>query len=144
MIKLIVFFACLASTNVFADQKYNFEMNGSFKESTKILPDKSSFSSLQTVGAFSDSLGNIGKYECNGVREALNNGKLININVLCEINDKDLDKFWMKARRDTNKLGGVGTYHVIEGTGKFKNLIGTKCKYAVTFVSEIIFIKAVC
>ena len=95
MKKLLFYFTILLSLPIFADQKYKFELNGSFTESIKSLPDKSTFSSLKTFGAFSDSLGNIGKYECNGVREALKNGKLINLNILCEIKDKDLDQFWM-------------------------------------------------
>ena len=42
----------IVSLLVFASQKYLFELNGSFKETTKKLPDKSSFSSLNTFGAF--------------------------------------------------------------------------------------------
>ena len=64
------------SLSVFAGQKYEFELNGSFKEITKTLPDKSSFSSLNTFGAFSDNRGNIGKYECDGIREAFKNGDI--------------------------------------------------------------------
>ena len=112
MKKFLLFFIITFPLSVFASQKYEFELNGSFKENTKKLPDKSSFSSLNTFGAFSDNRGNIGKYECDGIREAFKNGKLINLNILCEINDKDYDKFWMKAERDTDKSGGVGTYPV--------------------------------
>ena len=126
MKKFLLFFIMTVSLSVFANQKYEFELNGSFKETTKLLPDKSSFSSLNTFGAFSDNRGNIGKYECDGIREAFKNGKLINLNILCEINDKDYEKFWMKAERDTDKSGGVGTYHIIEGTGKYKEVIGKK------------------
>ena len=107
MKKTLFFLIMSISFSVFASQKYEFELNGSFKEITKTLPDKSSFSSLNTFGAFSDNRGNIGKYECDGIREAFKSGKLINLNILCEINDKDYDKFWMKAERDTDKSGGV-------------------------------------
>ena len=144
MKKILGFLIFIFSISIFANQKYEFEMNGSFKETTKLLPDKSSFSSINTFGAFSDNQGNIGKYECDGIREAHENGKLINLNVLCEINDKDYDKFWMKAERDTDKSGGVGTYHIIEGIGKYKEVIGKKCTYAITFFDEIVFIKAIC
>ena len=144
MKKFLFFLIINFSLSVFANQKYEFEMNGSFKEITKFLPDKSSFSSLNTIGAFSDNRGKIGKYECDGIREAHENDMLINLNILCEINDKDYDKFWMKAERNTDKSGGVGTYHIIEGTGKYKKVIGLKCTYAVTFFNEIIFIKAIC
>ena len=144
MKKILGFLIFIFSISIFANQKYEFELNGSFKETTKLLPDKSSFSSLNTFGAFSDNRGNIGKYECDGIREAYENGKLINLNILCEINDKDYDKFWMKAERDTDKSGGVGTYHIIEATGKYKEVIGKKCTYAITFFNEIVFIKAIC
>ena len=144
MKKFLFFLIMTISLSVFASQKYEFELNGSFKEVTKMLPDKSSISSLNTFGAFSDNRGNIGKYECDGIREAFKNGKLINLNILCEINDKDYDKFWMKAERATDKSGGVGTYHIIADTGKYKEVIGNKFIYAVTFFDEIVFIKAIC
>jgi hypothetical protein len=44
---------------------------------------------------------------------------LIKLNILCEINDKNYDKFWMIAERDTDKSGRVGIYFV-EGIEKFK------------------------
>ena len=144
MKKLLIIYIILFVKFAESGQKYLFELNGSFTESIKLLPDKSSFSSIKTYGAFSDNLGNIGKYDCDGVRESQKNGKLINLNILCEIVDKDLDKFWIKATRETDKAGGVGTYYILEGTGKFRKIIGKKCTYAVTFFNEIIFIKAVC
>ena len=48
----------------------------------------------------------------------------------------------MKAERDTDKSGGVGTYHIIEGTGKYKSN-RKKCTYVVTFWWDS-FIKAIC
>ncbi len=144
MKKFLFFMIMTVHLSVFASQKYEFELNGSFKEITKTLPDKSSFSSLNTFGAFSDNRGNKGKYECDRIREAFKNGKFINLNILCEINDKDYDKFWMKAERDTDKSGGVGTNHIIEGTGKYKEVIGKKYTYAITFFDEIVFIRAIC
>ncbi|MDA9558390.1 hypothetical protein N9R86_00280 [Alphaproteobacteria bacterium] len=138
----IIFF--LTHNNIIAESMYKFEFNGNFTENTVLLSDKSSFSSLKSFGAFSDNQGNIGKYQCNGVREASSNGKLIDINVLCEVTDKGLDKIWMKAKRVTDKSGGVGNYHIIDTTGKFKNLKGKICAYAVTFFNEIIFVKAGC
>ena len=128
----------------FSESTYKFELNGNFTENTVLLSDKSTFSSIKSFGAFSDNQGNIGKYQCNGVREATSKGKLIDINVLCAVTDKGLDKFWFKAKRSTDKSGGVGTYHIIDTTGKFKNLKGKICAYAVTFFNEIIFVKAGC
>ena len=129
---------------ILAEDIYKFEFNGNFTENTVTLSDKSTFSSLKSFGAFSDNQGNIGKYECNGIREAASNGKLIDINVLCEVTDKGLDKIWMKAKRITDKSGGVGSYYIIDTSGKFKKLEGKTCTYAVAFFNEIIFIKAVC
>ena len=140
------FFLCflIFVKTILAEEVYKFEFNGNFTENTVTLSDKSTFSSLNSYGAFSDNKGNIGKYECNGVREATNKGKLIDINVLCEVTDKDMDKLWMKAKRVTDKSGGVGSYYIIDTTGKFKILEGKFCAYAVTFFNEIIFVKAVC
>ena len=90
----------------FSESIYKFELNGNFTENTVLLSDKSTFSSLKSFGAFSDNQGNIGKYQCNGIREATSKGKLIDINVLCEVTDKGLDKIWMKAKRITDKSGG--------------------------------------
>ena len=115
--------------HAFSESIYKFELNGNFTENTVLLSDKSTFSSLKSFGAFSDNQGNIGKYQCNGIREATSKGKLIDINVLCEVTDKS---------------GGVGSYHIIDTTGKFKKLKGKTCAYAVTFFSEIIFVKAAC
>jgi len=142
--KLLLVFIFLLLNPLLCEEKYKFEFNGSFKEKTKLLGDDSTFSYINTFGAFSDNQGNIGKYECDGIREASNIGKLINLNVLCEIIDKDLDKMWLKAKRETDREGGIGEYFIIDATGKFTNKIGTKCTYAVTFFNEIIFIKAVC
>ena len=140
---LLVFFTFIVKSAL-AESTYKFELNGNFTENTVLLSDKSTFSSLKSMGAFSDNQGNIGSYQCNGVREATSKGKLIDINVLCEVTDKALDKFWMKAKRVTDKSGGVGSYYIIDTTGKFKKIEGKTCAYAVTFFNEIIFVKAVC
>lgn len=140
---LFIFFFIIFNP-VFSESIYKFELNGNFTENTITLSDESTFSNIKTFGAFSDNQGNIGKYECNGIREATNKGKLIDINVLCEVTDKSLDKFWIKAKRITDKSGGVGSYYIIDTTGKFKTIEGKTCAYAVTFFNEIIFIKAVC
>ena len=50
----------------------------------------------------------------------------------------------MKAKRITDKSGGVGNYYLIDTTGKYKKIEGKTCAYAVTFFNEIIFVKAVC
>ena len=64
--------------------------------------------------------------------------------MLCEVTDKDMNKIWMKAKRITDKSGGVGSYHIIDTKGKFKMIEVKACVYAVTFFNEIIFVKAVC
>ena len=63
MKRFLFFLIMTFSLSVFAGQKYKFELSGGFKEITNKLPDKSSFSSLNTYGALSDNRGNIGKYE---------------------------------------------------------------------------------
>ena len=66
---LLVFFTFIVKSAL-AESTYKFELNGNFTENTVLLSDKSTFSSLKSMGAFSDNQGNIGSYQCNGVREA--------------------------------------------------------------------------
>ncbi len=145
MIKLyIISLLIIISLNAFAEEKYAFDLNGNFSEEIKVLSDSSTFSTIITNGTFTDNQGNYGKYSCNGIREANNEGKLINLNVLCEILDKDLYKFWMKARRYTDKSGGVGYYTIVDATGPHKNKIGLECTYAITSFKDVLLIKAIC
>ena len=145
MIKLyIIGLLIIISLNAFAEEKYAFDLNGNFSEKIKVLSDSSTFSTIITNGTFTDNQGNYGKYSCNGIREANNEGKLINLNVLCEILDKDLYKFWMKARRYTDKSGGVGYYTIVDATGPHKNKIGLECTYAITSFKDVLLIKAIC
>ena len=137
---LITFYSLLAS----AKEKYSFNLNGNFSVNLKALPDGSTFETIYSKGAFVDNLGNYGKYDCNGIREANQNGKLINLNVLCEVLDKDGEQMWFKGKRHTDKIGGIGYYTILDGTGSHKEKVGLVCTYAVTFFEDIILVKVIC
>ncbi len=134
----------LFNQNIYAKDNYEFNLNGNYSENIKTLSDGSTFSTILIKGAFIDNLGNYGKYDCNGIREANSDNKLVNLNVLCEILDKDHDKMWLRARRDTDKFGGVGQFAILDATGKHISKIGLTCTYAVTLFEDAIIIKAKC
>ena len=47
--------------------------------------------------------------------------------------------FVLEYHRNTNMDAGTGSYIFIDGTGKMKDLIGTKCKYAITYLDNAMF-----
>ena len=144
MIKLFFTLLFIIPIFAYAEEKYSLDLNGSFTEEIKVLSDGSTFATVLTNGAFTDNEGNYGKYSCNGIREANNQGILINLNVLCEILDKDLENIWLKARRYTSRAGGIGHYIIVDATGPHKKKIGLECTYAITSFKDIFLIKAIC
>ena len=54
----LIFFIVF-NNQAFSESIFKFELNGNFTENTVLLPDKSTFSSLKSFGAFSDNQGNI-------------------------------------------------------------------------------------
>ena len=55
------------------------------------------------------------------------------------------EKFWLELRRNTEDYdAGIGKSKFIFGTGKYKELIGTECIYAVKLLDESAFSKHKC
>ena len=52
--------------------------------------------------------------------------------------DENGDKFWAFVKRRIGDLdsGGGGTLEYIDGTGKYKALIGKKCNYATRYIGN--------
>ena len=116
----------------------------SFDEKIFILKDKSIFSILNASGVWKDSNAEFGPVECRGVREANKNKKLLNLNVVCEQKNANGDKLWIRATRNTDVEGGVGIWKILDGTGKFATYKNYECTYAVSFTSNVYYVKANC
>ena len=91
-----------------------------------------------------NNLGYYGKTKCNGIREMQDN-KLLDLNVFCEITFQDGSKLWSKAERKGElNQAGIGQSKIIDATDKFKGLVGVECIYAVSKVLDSDFIKTKC
>ena len=63
----------------------------------------------------------------------------------CELSDQDSDKIFTKgSRKSEDAQAGVGKQKFIDGTGKWKKLIGATCIYGVKYVDEVLFASQKC
>ena len=70
------------------------------------------------------------------------NAKLLGF---CDGKNQDNEKFWLELRRNTEDFdAGIGKSKFIFETGKYKELIGTECIYAVKLLDESAFSKHRC
>ena len=52
---------------------------------------------------------------------------------------------WTQLRRSNSDVdAGVGNSIILDGTGPYKKLKGTKCLYSASFLKEIVFTKSRC
>ena len=52
---------------------------------------------------------------------------------------------WTQLRRSNSDVdAGVGNSIILDVTGPYKKLKGTKCLYSASFLKEIVFIKSRC
>ncbi|MBF96569.1 MAG: hypothetical protein CFH34_00910 [Alphaproteobacteria bacterium MarineAlpha9_Bin4] len=128
----------------FSDQlvnEFNFSatIDGLYK-----LEDGRTFESSSLKGHIKNNIGNYGNIKCNSLIEK-NKDKLIFLRVICESSMNDGNKVWSVLERSSSSFkAGVGDSTIIDATGKFKKLIGTKCLYAVTKFKKSSFIKEKC
>ena len=101
------------------------------------------FSNLYFEGTWTNNLGNYGRNECIGTVSHLTNK--IDLNIMCESVDKNNNKEWSLLTREGEMISGIGISIVIESTASYKkSYIGTKCKYATTYLNDINFTISKC
>lgn len=59
--------------------------------------------------------------------------------MFCEGMNQDRNYFVLEYFRNSDMTAGTGSYIFIDGTGKWKNFIGTKCKYSINYLDDAIF-----
>ena len=59
--------------------------------------------------------------------------------MFCEGMDQDRNYFVLEYFRNSDMTAGTGSYIFIDGTGKWKNFIVTKCKYAINYLDNATF-----
>ncbi len=115
------------------------EYNG-ISSSEKIdLSEGGKVSHYKNSGNWKDSLGNYGTQKCFGTI-LLNANKIITDWILfCEGRDQDRNTFVLEYFRNTDMEAGTGSYTFIDGNGKWKKFIGTKCNYAINYLDNAMF-----
>ena len=86
-------------------------------------------------GVWEDNLGNYGNMSC--VLSAFTTIKKdVDLNGYCVATDNKKDKFWVNLSRNSFESAGVGKMTFIDGTNKYKNLIGVVCPYGVLWIDN--------
>ena len=120
--------------------KYSgFTSNESFS-----LEDSSKILHYKNKGTWEDTMGNFGTQTCFGLVLLEKNNNIISMEIYCELQDQDNDKFYTKVTRDSSLDAGVGEYLLIDGSGKWKSMIKSKCKYAVKYKEKALFVTSKC
>ena len=109
-----------------------------------ILPDGSTYSTLDTKGSGTNSLGLYEILNCAGHRLSKEN-KLLEQDFYCnvELSNNDSYTFFMKRSR-TDMDAGVGYIVIAGGTKPFQHIKDKKCNYAVSFFKDQAYVKIKC
>ena len=103
------------------------------------LPDGSIYSNFEQTGQGTSNLGKYVITKCSGNRLDIK-GKLVEINVFCEVEVDDGNKYWTKLKRNTGDSdAGVSKFKFLGGTNNFNKLKGKECTYAVSYFKNKIF-----
>ena len=142
------FFILLIIYNIFVYKLYSTEFSTEVTANVNIdsyeLPNKMKFSIYKDNHTWKNSRGDYGKGTCMGSIYREKEDFLLDI--FCEEIDQEKEKYWTRVRRGSgDEASGAGNIEYIGGTGKYVELIGAKCKYAVTyFDKELNFSKSIC
>ena len=99
------------------------------------LPDMTKYSLYNDSHTWKNILGEYGKGTCMG--SIYKDEKIFYLEIFCEEINQKQEKFWTRVRRGLgDEESGAGNIEYISGTGKYVDLIGTKCKYAVTYYDK--------
>ena len=111
-----------------------------------IFTDNSKYIIINQEGQWTDSIGNYGASECKGLIKRNDNNIIDFLDVICQSTNQNSVVTWRKFERTGSEIGrGVGVSTIIDTTSKYKKqLIGTKCNYAVNRTKDMVFSKAVC
>ena len=89
-------------------------------------------------------MGNFGTQSCFGLVLLEKNNNIISMEIYCEAQDQDDDKYYTKVTRDSSLDAGVSEYVLIDGSGKWKNMVNSKCKYAIKYKKNALFVNSKC
>ena len=117
--------------------EYNFNWYPKENSNNNIIemPNKDKYTILLPDGVWEDSLGNYGNMSC--VLSAFTTAKKeIDLNGYCEATDSNKNKFWVNLSRNSFEEAGVGKMRFLDGTNKYKNVVGISCPYGVLWIDN--------
>ncbi len=111
-----------------------------------IFTDNSKYIIINQDGQWTDNIGNYGAQECKGLIKRNDRNIIDFLDVICQLTNQNNEVTWRKFERTGSEIErGVGVSTIVDSTSKYKKeLIGTKCNYAVNRTKDMVFSKAVC
>ena len=108
--------------------------------------DNSKYIIINQEGQWTDSIGNYGASECKGLIKRNDNNIIDFLDVICQLTNQNNEVTWRKFERTGSEIErGVGISTIIDSTSKYKKeLVGTKCNYAVNRTKDMVFSKSIC
>ena len=108
--------------------------------------DNSKYIIIYQEGQWTDNIGNYGAQECKGLIKRNDNNIIDFLDVICQLTNQNNEVTWRKFERTGSEIErGVGVSTIIDSTSKYKKeLVGTKCNYAVNRTKDMVFSKSVC
>ena len=126
-----IFFGKLSFAKEYIFKWYN---NVAVLESLDLI-DKSKYQLKLAEGSWEDNEGNYGVLKCLGPIKINPQGKA-NLKVFCKGYDHEENKFSIKLIRKSDYDVGIGDAIYISGTGRYKSLVDSKCKYAIKYIKK--------
>ena len=139
---ILIILLVLIKVNNAAAKDYVFEGYGKSKQISIEISENFKFSSYTSEGMWDDSNGDYGNEKCSGFVKQTN--EKVDLEVFCETTNQDNEKFWNSRIRKSDKGGGVGKMTILNGTGKYKKLIGLVCPYGINYKKQYAWFRAKC
>ena len=131
--------------NILSAEEFSLEAYSSTKRDRIKVADNFVYENIETKGQWKDSNGQYGLVFCHGNIISKNGTK--KLQSFCEYKDRDNDKAWTVLTSNKqidldNKMyqfdttAEIGKNIYLNGSGKYKSLIGYKCTFAVKYYDE--------
>ena len=143
--KLIIIFTFLFLTHLYSAEII-IQGNSRVEYDDFTFTDNSKYIIINQKGQWTDSIGNYGASECKGLIKRNDNNIIDFLDVICQLTNQNNEVTWRKFERTGSEIErGVGVSTIIDSTSKYKKeLVGTKCNYAVNRTKDMVFSKSVC
>ena len=109
------------------------------------FPDNTKYQQIKNSANWQNTYGDYGILRCLFNIYLGENNANARLSGFCDGKNQDNEKFWLEFKRNTDDFdAGIGKSKFIFGTGKYKELIGTRCIYAVKILDNSAFSKHKC